>query len=106
MLYQAYPPEETGPETTVPREAIEWVPKRVAVREAEERTLRVEVVSTLSPIMNLFVVETEEEEDGREELEGDGALEEDRGREEELDDWTEEEEEEGRVPTVVAERVR
>lgn len=61
----------------------------------------------LSPIANLFVVETEEEEEGREELEEeDEKLEEDRGTEEELEDWTEEEEEEGEVPTVVAERMR
>ena len=37
----------------VPKEELAWLPKRVPVKEAVERTLRVVVVITLSPDWNL-----------------------------------------------------
>ena len=43
-----------------PKEERAWAPKRAPVKEAAERTLRLEVVITLSPAVNL-AEETEEE---------------------------------------------
>lgn len=47
----------------MPKEELAWVPKSVPVKEAGERTLRVAVVMTRSPVMNLLVEGMEEEDD-------------------------------------------